>query len=74
MLYREHLLSHLHLTQRQDVLVFHAALEDHTFPKIPGEYRARCDELGMQIYNPMEDTGAPTIRNVVLFPSFKCKE
>ena len=56
------------------MLVFHAALEDHTFPKIPGEYRARCDELGMQIYNPMEDTGAPTIRDVVLFPSLKCKE
>lgn len=73
MLYREHLRSHLQLTQRQDVLVFHAAMEDHIFLEVPVEYRARCDELGVQIYDPMVGTGAPTIRDVALFPLLKRK-
>ena len=40
---------------RQDVLIFHAAMEDRIFPEVPVERRAKCDELGVQIYNPMED-------------------
>ncbi len=73
MLYIEHLRSHLQLTQRQDLLVFHAALEDHIFLEVPVERRAKCDELRVQIYDPMEGTGAPAIRDVVLFPLLKRK-